>query len=77
MAGIDRSPIHLFEDLPEEQQYRFAVLKMLETFEATISHATNRKDEAALMAIQSEVASILKSASECIGCGVPYIREIE
>ena len=77
MASIDKYPSYIFENLPGEEKYRFAVLKMLETFEATIFHATNRKDEAALTAIQSEVASILKSASECIRCGVPYIREVE
>lgn len=77
MAQKDKSPLYIFENLPDDGKYKFAVLKMLETFEAVVAAATNKRDEAALTAIQSEVSSILKSASECIRCGVPYVREVE
>jgi hypothetical protein len=74
MASIDKSPVHLFEDMPEEQKYRFAVLKCLESFEGVIANATNRRDHAALEAIQAEVATILRTASESIAAGIPYVR---
>lgn len=76
MASIDKSPVYLFENLPGEEKYRFAVLKMLETLEAVVMTATNKRDSTALIAIQSEVADILRSASTSIEAGVPYIRDI-
>lgn len=36
MANIDRSPAHLFEDLPEEQKYRFTVLNRFAGMTKTI-----------------------------------------
>lgn len=74
MATIDRSPAYIFENLPGEEKYRFAILKALETFEAAVFHATNRKDESALQAIQQEASTILRTASECIAAGIPYVR---
>jgi len=77
VAEIDKYPSYIFENLPGEEKYRFAVLKGLETFEGIVTHACNRKDEAALTAIQSEVGSILRTAAECIKIGIPYVREEE
>ena len=74
MAEIDKYPGYIFADMPGQEKYRFAVLKALETFEAAVYHATNRKDESALQAIQQEASIILRTASECIAAGIPYVR---
>ena len=74
MANIDKSPVYLFENLPEDGKYRFAILKALETFEGTVANATNKRDDAALSAIQTEASTILRTASECMEAGIPYVR---
>jgi len=72
MVTKDKSPAYLFDDLPEDSKYKFAIMKALETFETAVALATNKRDDEALVMIQEHVRKILQQSSECIARGSGY-----
>ena len=74
MVTKDKSPTYLFNDLPNEQKYKFGIMKSLETFEIAVALATNKRDDEALVMIQEHVRKILQQASESIADGTDYTK---